>query len=279
MIIDDAGLALATSRPNLGGYIKQLWQRRFYIKADARSKAFKTGQDTFLGKAWIVADPLLQVSIYLLVFGVVLKASRGMDNFIGFLVIGVVYFGMLSKGLTAGSAVIKSNRNLIDSFNFPVAAVVFSSSLRQMYDSIAPGILAIVTAVLFQLDKPLHWTLIFVPFAFVIIHVFNLGVTFFVAKLTFLVPDLTQIVKVIARGLFFVSGVLFPISRFDFHPTLKLLVELNPYYQLLSAVRGFALDGMLPSVMGLSVIFGWTVGVVVLGFLYFWRSEGSYGNK
>ncbi|MHA2789461.1 ABC transporter permease [Corynebacterium sp. S7] len=278
VLVADEGLHRLNVRPNIPEYLNQLWNRRHFIKAEARSKAFSTGRNTYLGKLWLILDPVLQVSFYGLVFGAILRVDRGMDNFIGFLVIGVVYFGFISKAINSGANLIQRSRNLINAFSFPRAAVAISASLRQFLDSIIPAIVAVIIALLFQLDKPVSWSVIFVVPLFVLIHLFGLGAIFIVARLTAFVPDFKSLVALGTRGLFFLSGVFFSLDRFDTHPTLKLLVEMNPIYQFLMAVRTCVLDGAIPNPEVWMYLILWSVVTVIVGFVFFWQAEERYAH-
>lgn len=65
ILVDDGKLQRLRARPSLADYTRQLWGRKNFILAEARGRALRGGSDTFLGKAWIVLDPLLQVLLYL----------------------------------------------------------------------------------------------------------------------------------------------------------------------------------------------------------------------
>ena len=60
----------------LGEYLRELWARRDYIVrvplADLRSQ----NAHTLLGGIWLVLNPLLQVGVYFLVFGVIMPIDR-----------------------------------------------------------------------------------------------------------------------------------------------------------------------------------------------------------
>lgn len=278
ILIEDFNLRQLKSRAPFFQYLAQLWRQRHFIYAQARSTAFSTGRDRYLGGLWELLDPIFQVSVYAVIFGLVLNISRGMDNFIGFLVIGVIYFGFLSTGLGAGSGLIKNSRGLISSFNFPRAALVFSTTLKNLFNSIMSAVLAVIVAILFQLGEPIHWTAVLVIPLFLLIQVFGFGVTCFVARATAFVPDLQSLVNLVRRGLFFVSGVFFTISRFDTNPTLQVIVEANPLYQFLMAVRSCVLEGVIPPLSIWIYLSVWSFGLAITGILFFWQAEERYAS-
>lgn len=274
--IDDTKLEKLELRPSLPLYLRQMWRRRHFVRSYARSTAFGSGRNTYLGKVWIILDPVLQVSIYALIFGFVLQVSRGIDNFIGFLIIGVTYFRFLSSGLTTGSGLIQRSKSLISSFNFPRAAVAFSAIFRNFLDGIAPAVLGVVLALAFQWSNPLSWTVLLVPVFYILIHIFGVGVTLIIARATAFIPDLKSFVKVLTQGLFFLSGIFYSIDRFAEGSIIQTIMKLNPFYQFLSAVRICVLDGEVPPLELWISLLSWSIGTAVIGLFFFWRAEAKY---
>ncbi|AKF26419.1 ABC transporter permease [[Brevibacterium] flavum] len=278
VLVENGHLFSLQSRPSIKKYSKDLWDRRYFILTQARAKSLRVGQDTFLGRLWIILTPIISISIYAFIFGTVLHVSKGMDNFVGFLTLGVVYFGFFTKGISSGSGLIKSSKSMIAAFAFPKAALVMSIVLRQFIDNITPALIAIIGCVLLQLDQFPHWTMIFVVPLFFLSHVFILGTSFITARVTAFVPDLKSLISVINRGLFFVSGVFFTIDRFQTNETISKIVQANPIYQFLQAVRQCVMDGQIPSFQTWAYISVWSFGLVIIGYIFFWQAEARYSS-
>ena len=104
-VLDTSRLKPVGERPALGAYVGQLWRRRHFIVADSRARAFSGNRDTLLGRFWLVGKPVLDGLTFFLIFGLLLGTSRGIDNYIGFLLIGVFMFSFTSGSLTAGASV------------------------------------------------------------------------------------------------------------------------------------------------------------------------------
>lgn len=86
------GLRPLNPRPRFSEYLGQLWERRYFIVAEARSKALRSTRDYRLWKLWLVANPILDVAFYGFLFGVLFRTSRGIDNFVGYLFLGFFAF-------------------------------------------------------------------------------------------------------------------------------------------------------------------------------------------
>ena len=87
--VDISRLSPVGVRPGLARYLLDLFQRRHFIWADSRARAFSGNKDTLLGNLWLIGRPILDGFAYYIIFGLVLGTSRGVDNFIGFLLVGV----------------------------------------------------------------------------------------------------------------------------------------------------------------------------------------------
>ena len=263
---------------SFGSYLSRIWALRSFISVDARSRALSAGRETFLGNLWIVLNPVLQSLLYILVFGVILKTDRGISNFVGFLIIGVTFFGFITQGLKSGAGLLQSSKNIITSFGFPAIAVPLSRSLRNVYDNLPPALIALVVAVATENPPHVGWHILLTIPIFFLMTAFSTGLMLWSARMTTFVPDTKSLVSLLSRALFFISGIFFSLERFEGHSTLKTIMTANPIFQYLSAMRAVVLDAPLPSVGDWVSMTAWSLGTLILGFLYFWRGEGRYVN-
>ncbi|MTD98619.1 ABC transporter permease [Corynebacterium guaraldiae] len=277
-LVDASNLRDLNARFSFVSYCTKLWQRRSFINADARSRALSSGRETFLGNVWILLNPLLQVLLYVLVFGIVLKTNRGIENFVGFLVIGVTFFGFITQGLTSGSGLLQSSKSMITSFSFPKAAVPLSRSLRNCYDTIVPALVAIVIALAFEPSFKVSWTLLLTIPIFCLMAIFSTGLMLIAARMTTFIPDTKSLFNLVNRGLFFLSGIFFSVERFDGHIVVQNVMTYNPVYQYLTAMREVVMSQSSLSLGNWAYITVWAVATFILGLVYFWGGEERYVN-
>lgn len=278
VFVDDTEFLKLHKRPGLIRYVKALWGRRFFIYADARGKAFQTNRDYYLGKFWLVASPLLDAAMYGVIFGLLLQTSRGIENFIGYLIIGVIFFSFLTKYLNNGTSLIRSSKNMITAFQFPRASLVLSQSIRMFLDSIVPALVAIIAALAMQLDQPPSIKILWVIPTFLLIQVLGTGLMFLVTRLCFQVADVEALIRVVQRAWFYGSGVFFSIERFATHPTVQDVMLANPAYQFLMVVRNATIYDTSPTLETMGYLVAVSFGTLLVGFIYFWRGEESYGS-
>ena len=274
--VDTAGLRKLNVRPGFFRYLALLWERRYFVLADARFRAFRTAKSYMLWRFWIIAQPLLDAAMYGVIFGLLLKTSRGIENFIGFLVLGVTFFGLLTSLVGGGQSLLQTSKNLMQTFSFPRASLVLSQSLRYMLDNL-PGILiAVVFALASQWDKPISWKVVFVIPLTLMMWIFGTGLMFIVARLTAFLPDLKVLIALGIRAWFFSSGIFFSLERFADNPTMYEIFSYNPGYLFLKSVRDSVIYDTIPDSWTWSYLAAWSFGAFFIGLLFFWRAEERY---
>src|SRR6266540_3388994 len=107
-------------------YLASMWARRDFAVALPLEEVRSAHQNTLLGNLWHLANPMLSVAVYYLVFGVMLNASRGIDNYVLWLMIGVFTFGLTNRCVLGGATSISNNQGLMRAIRFPRALLPFS---------------------------------------------------------------------------------------------------------------------------------------------------------
>ncbi|WP_083940821.1 ABC transporter permease [Schaalia vaccimaxillae] len=268
-----------SARPGIFEYCRKIWQRRFFILADSRAKAFSSSRGTTLGKTWLILRPFLDAMVFFAIFGLLLQTGRGIDNFLAYLVVGMNTFGLMQAGLNSGGTILPGAKNMLRAFSFPRASLVFSWSLRGLFDFL-PVLLA---TILFIMVVPPHvkpsttWILV-VPVV-VLVWIFSIGLALITASLTARIPDLKFIWPLLSRFWFYGSGIFFSIDRFADHPAVMALMTANPGYQVLNLMRQCLVYDTIPETSQWAYVLAWVLGTFVLGFVIFWSHEESYGRE
>ena len=275
-IVNTASLQSLQTRPSFAEYCRQLWDRRAFIWTDARFKALRTTKDYRLWRTWLVLQPLLDVAFYAFLFGLILKTSRGIDNFVGFLILGVIFMRMIVGQMTQGIMLIRNSRGMIQTFSFPKASLAISQTLRSMLDNILPGVMAVLMALAAQHFSPLNWSIVLVIPLFALLHIFGCGLMLVTARLTAVIPDARALINFFSQAWFFLSGVMFSIDRFVNHPTLHEAMTANPAYIFLTAIRGSVLYQAPPTLETWGTLIAWSTGTFLVGLIYFWQAEARY---
>lgn len=265
-------------RPRLGRYLGLLWQRRHFIYFDSRAKAFSGNRDYLLGNLWLVGKPILDGMIYYLVFGLILRTTRGIDNYTGFLLIGIFLFFFTQRATNSAVTCMMTNRNLVQSFRFPRASIPLAVLTRETI-SMGPvlGTLAVLLLVVPpRTDITLTWLLF--PAVFALQVLFNAGVVLYAARLGSAVPDLKFLVNFVTRLWFYSSGVMFAVDQFVGPGLWRAVLQANPIFLVLDMSRDLLLYDTVPSLHDWTILTGWALITPALAFVYFWLGEESYDH-
>ena len=273
--LEDAGLRDVHIPSGLRPYVAAMWSRRSYVWYVARSTLREKQMNSVLGNIWHLLNPLLQIAVYYVIFGVVLEVDRGVDNFITFLAIGTLAYTFCQRSTLSGAGSIVKNLGLVRAVEFPRAVLPFTSTLTETL-SMLPSLLVIGVVAVVTGETPSPRWLLLIP-VMGVLAVFNLGTALFAARATSVVRDVEQILPFVFRILLYASGVLFSAAEFA-EGSYRWFFTLNPVYAFLTIARWT----ILGSDVSLSLLLSagsWTVVLTVTGFLWFRAGEASYGRS
>ena len=271
------GLTPVGVRPSLRVYIAQSWQRRHFMVAMAASKAYARNQGGYLGQIWAVLTPALWACVYLLIFGVLLKTDRGIENYVGFLVVGVFLYHFSTASISNGSKSISGNQDIIGSLQFPRVLMPISTVLAELF-TLVPAIFVMLIVVLAS-GEPVRVTWLLLPIAVALQWLFGTGIALIFARLVVQVRDVGRLVPFFLRALMYTSGVFFSIDHYvGNHATAGAVLTHQPIAIYLELGRSALLQEVTVKAETWAWGFGWALVTVVLGFVFFWRAEEEYAR-
>lgn len=273
------GLVPIGEKVSLREYFKELWQRRYFIWRESKNKVLSKTSTTFLGPLWLVVNPLLNAAFYWVIFGIVLGISRGMENFVAFVIIGVLMFQFSSGVIGQSTKAIASSRSMIRAFAYPRAAIPISLVVREVLAQIVviTVMLAMILVIPPRVTIDATWLLF--PVIFILHIAINLGIAFFFSRFGYKMPDFAQAMSFVTRLLMYGSGVIFPVERFIQNDVALTIVKANPIYTLLDAYRSILMENTEPTGSIWWGLLAWSIGLLLFGFLYFWRGEEEYARE
>lgn len=268
-----AGLADVQAASRVGAYLQDVWHRRNYAWYVAESELRQRQVGTVFGSVWHLLNPILSIGVYFLIFGIVLKTDRGVDNFLLFLTVGLFVFQFTQRAVVQSSTSIVSNRGLVQAIRFPRALLPLSATLTETLAAIPTfGVVVLVALVDGQMPT---WSWLLLPLVIAWQTVFNLGCALVAARVTTHFRDMQQLLPFFFRLLIYASGVFFSVEDYVSDRQLELVFVLNPVYGFIAIAR-WSVMGMAVSAEVVAAVVVWTVAAVVGGFIWFKAAEHSY---
>ncbi|GER21918.1 transport permease protein [Zafaria cholistanensis] len=264
------------ARPALPSYLKQAWARRDFVFELAKSRIQASNNSNRLGMLWVVIKPTLNALMYGAIFGILQGANKP-EDFPVFVVIGVFLFEFFSTSMTQGAKSITGNAALVQSLSFPRISLPVSTVVQNLLQ-LAP-MLGVMFVYCLVLGTAPQWSWLLVLPLVALFTLFNTGVALICARLTVHLRDITQILPLVTRVLFYTSGVLFSVEKiFTAYPALVAVYDFHPLYQVLSIARGCIMEGhSFPAAYWLFFSI-WSVVLFVAGVVFFWVAEERYGR-
>lgn len=282
-----AGLEEMGIRPALGRYIDSVWQRRAFIWYLSSSRAYSRNQGSYLGQAWAILRPVLDAGVYVIIFGFLFHGSApGIDNRAAFITIGTFTYTLFQTSVMSGLNSVPANISLIRSHRFPRVVVPLSTVMTELVlfgpIMVAMIVVAMITGLLPGMS-PVYptWSWLLLPFVAVLLAVFSAGVAMFFARLGARAPDIANAMPFVLTLGRYASGGMFLISAMVpdslwFKPIL-LHQPVAVYLELFRAA--FGNESLIPMTTTLLLEgLGWAIVTFIIGFLYFWRAEETYGR-
>ena len=274
------GLRTLSERPPLRRYLADLWRRRSFLWTLSSAESYAKNEENRLGQVWTVLNPALLILSYYAIFGLLLQVDRGVDNFVGFLAIGVVMFSFTSSVVTGGAKAITGNLGLVRGLHFPRAILPISVAVTEFLATLPA--FALLFVLMFATGEVPDWEWLLFPIAIALQGIALLGVAFIGARVVNMSRDLGNLIPVVVRLLRYGSGVFFPVVRYaqNLPPVFEDIVVYQPFALMLSLGRQSLLAGE-----GNDVVLGdwlmmaaWAVGLAVVGLVVFWWDEARYGR-
>ena len=201
-----------------------------------------------LGVLWTVANPVMLMGVYLLVFGVVWKSpfANG-DNYALFLLSGLVLWTFFAAAVQSATRSMLDNANLIRKTRFPRQLVPLSvvfAHLVSFYAMLA--LLLVLNFVVLARVRATEWLALPLSVLFVGLVC---GFALALAALNVLFRDVEFIVAALLVPWFFLTPILYPLTGTELdrhHTVIQFIHWANPLSPPVEAVRAPLFDGTLP---------------------------------
>lgn len=237
-----------------------------------------------LGILWALLVPVVQVTIFTLIFGSGLSlASRLGANFDPkqypiYIFSAMLAWQLISRSMSDGGLSLVNQQNLLTKIYFPRLFVPTASVGGAMFDLLISLPVFILAMVIFQV--PVTWKVIFFPLLVVHAAMLGAGMAYLLAALTVTYRDFRFIIPFLNQVLMWVSFVMIPVPQSWLESSKwSLLFHLNPVYGITSTMRRVLMD----------LSYGWSwsyyasslaisVAIFVFGLFYFRRTERRFAD-
>lgn len=255
-------------------YAQDMKRHAPYSLASAGATLRTEVSDSYLGWLWWVLDPLLFMLVYTFISLIVFQKS--MPYFPVFVFIGLTIWQLFNRTITASVSLIRKNRTIITKVYLPKHMLVLENMFVSAFKFGISMLLVFVLMVCFKVPFPVRiWQL--VP-EFIVLVCFTYGLALFLMHIGVYVKDMSNVITVLLRLVFYMCGVFYDIASRVPAPWNTWLVRANPVSLVMSGARNSLLYGKDPDWLFLGIWFVISLGLIVCGLKLVYRWENNYAK-
>src|SRR2546430_4632011 len=231
-----------------------------------------------LGFAWNFVNPLLQLVVFWILFGVVLRTrpitASGEQPYAIFLFVGLLPWTFFATSLQSGASAILANASLVKKVRMPLQLLPAASVLSALANFLLSFLVLLAILAIFGPRHPEG--LVWIPLLVALQIVMNLGFAYLLSALAVFFRDVQHILGILLLAWYFLTPVLFPVAVLNDRPDQLRLLYLNPMTAIIVSYQRALLDGLAPQWDALAYSAAVAIVLFVIGFWYFDRAKDDF---
>ena len=227
--------------------LRDLYRHRQLIAALTARDLKARYRGSVLGFFWSLANPLLLLGVYTLVFTKFFP-QQVVQSYPLFLFSGILPWTFFSAAVLEATQSISSNAGLIKKVMFPAEALPLVVVLSHLVHFLAalPIMLAAMLAFTAMNKFTMSWTILLAPVLMLLQAMFVAGLAMIVSSASVLFRDLRDIVANLLQLGFFVTPILYLIENIQSRP-LRALLRVNPMTPFVVSYQDIFFFGRTPN--------------------------------
>jgi len=258
--------------------VDHLKRYQSYVTYAAKSELKSEVSASYLTWIWWILDPVLFMVVYVFITVVVFK-SQG-EYLPVVVIIGLTVWNFFNKNVSISVKIVSNFKGIISKIYIPKYMLI----LEKMYVNFFKMIISygIILAFVLIYQIPLRPHLIYVIPITILTFMITLACSVIVAHFGVFVNDLYNVVQVILRFFFYLSGVFYDVTSrlgdtyFLGFNVGKMMISVNPVAYLIDEFRRVVIYGYM---LNFKMYFYWlAISLVLLyiGLRLMYKHENTY---
>ncbi|MBQ9197658.1 MAG: ABC transporter permease [Clostridia bacterium] len=240
--------------------LRQLVTRDFRIKYQA----------SVLGILWSFLNPMLMTLVYHLVFSTIFRST--IDNFIIYLMSGIILFNYFSEGTSLSLSSVVSNASLITKVHIPIfifpISKILSSAINLCVSFLPLFVLMAITGV------PFRKSLLLIPMLLIFLIAFTAGMGLILSAMYTFFRDIQFLWSVMVTMWNFATPIFYPDSILP--QSYLFLFKLNPLYHICAFSRMIIMNGASPVPSTYLSCFVSSFTVLAVGLFVYHKTQDKF---
>ena len=238
----------------------------------ARAEFKIRNEGSYLGIFWYLLNPILMFGLLFLVFNDSLGNS--ISYYPLYLLLGIIMFNFFqSATLESVMSILRDNRWLIKSINFPIESLVVGIVIKNLFSHFFEVLFFLILALYFKISLIsilCYFIVLFFLFFFIA------GASLILSSLTVYLVDLEGIWAFAVRLLWLGTPIFYAIAG---RTRLYYFNLLNPMYYFLTTAREVVISSKLPEPLIMAGMIFYTVLFFVVGIFVFKKLKTKFAER
>lgn len=236
---------------------------------------------SYLGVAWMVLNPLLMMSLYSFVFGVIFNGRYGigpdetaLDYALG-VFLSLTIFQLIAEVMGVSTTIILGNTNIVKRVVFPLEILPVAQVGASIYHFLISISLVFVAILVF--GRELSWYALWLPVLVLPVILFSMGLGWFFSAIGVYVRDIGQLMQFLTLALMYSSAIFYPIDKVivaGFYPILKF----NPLAHIVEEARRIVLWHQPLHFEPMLYVYLSSMTVFIVGYAVFMRLKKGFAD-
>ena len=229
--------------------------------------------NSYLGFLWMILEPLMMMLIYTFIANVVFKSS--VQYFPVFVFIGLSIWNFFNKMVVVSVKLVSSNSDTVTKVYLPKFVLLFVKMGVNAFKMAVSFLLVFIFMVFYKV--PITWNVLwFIPIIITVL-IFTFGVCTLVMHFGVFAEDLTNLVNIGLRMVFYLTGIFYDISTRIHNAVYRtILLDLNPLANFIYNMRNVLIYKSAP--VGMWTLIWFLAGILLsmLGIHTIYKYENTY---
>jgi lipopolysaccharide transport system permease protein len=229
---------------------------------------------TYLGIAWTLMNPLINILTYLIVFRYIFRVE--IPNFLAYFLVGFLMWVFFSRSASAAATCIIVNESIIKRATFPLETLPLATVLYELFHHVVALCLALPLMLAFW-GAQVSWNLLWVGPVLLAFVCFTFAVALSLATFGVFFRDTRDILEVGLPILFWTAPIFYAVEMLP--PSLRILAMANPVSAFIVAARTPLLEASAPAPADLAALTCWLVAMVACGAFLFSKYSPRFAEE
>ena len=231
-------------------------------------------KQSFLGYAWVILNPLLQMLVMTFVFSLIIRVSSLGVPYAIFLYVALLPWNLFTNSLTHATNSLVNNASLIKKIFFPRQIFIQATLIAKIVDFLFASL--ILVFFFFYYHQPVTLNFLWVIPIFIIQEIFTYGLALIFASLNLFYRDIQHLLSLVLVLWMYVTPVIYPVEMVP--EAYRFIFKLNPMAVIINAYREVMLGGNMPKLSSLGIALALSLATYFLGRKIFNKLEGYFAD-